>query len=343
LSVVLLQGLSHYSEQPGKSYSSNEAAEKLSVTGAEQTKNKSLLFTQEDNARKLLIAEGSSTTEGYGVTNEYARQLAVLFGGNYYRQSVNLILDSSNQWSIRNVGNSGDTMTGMIAQYASQVLPFYSSSRTVNYLTLQGGSNDIALGRSAAALEADVAAYVARAKADGFVVGVCTVFHRVGNDVGKVNEYNNWLRAGNSGADFIVDLAAQPQLSDATNPTYFQYDGVHTNNAGQTVIANVFAASIPTLGAASLSFTVSGKVTNSRYLGISNISLTLTDQAGNTKTVLTDSFGFYRFADVPAGDAYMITAKGKRYTFYQPSRLLNVNDNVTDVNFVANTSLKNFY
>lgn len=337
LSTILSQTVSNNSQQSKKLHSPDDGSVKFKGEETWQTKNASMLPLVEDNARKLLITEGSSTTEGYGVANEYPRQLAVLFGGNYYKQTVSLILDSSNSWTIRNVGNSGDTLTQIIAQYPTQVLPFYNPTLSVNYLTLQGGSNDVANGRTAAALKADVAAYVAKAKSDGFVVGVCTIFHRVGNDVAKVGDYNNWLRNGNSGADFIIDLAAHPFLSDAANTTYFLGDGIHTNNAGQTIIASIFDDAIPTTGAVSVGVAIRGRVlTANGGKGIPNAVLTLTDDSGNSKTVRTNPLGYYRFADVPAGETYIITAKNKSYTFAQQSHVLNLSNNVADVNFIAN-------
>jgi hypothetical protein len=328
---------------PNNNFRQSEILRQADVVGVKhenketrEAKGTPLLLLREDNATRLLITEGSSTTEGFGAVNEYPRQLAVLFGGNYYKQNVSLILDSSNLWTIRNVGNGGDTMTQIIAQYDTQVLPFYNGSLNVNYLTLQGGSNDIANGRATTALKTDVESYVARAKADGFIVGVCTVFHRVGNDVGKVSDYNNWLRTGNSGADFIIDLAAHPFLSDATNPVYFQGDGVHTNNAGQTVIAGIFANAFPTISTISVMFTVSGRVLTANGRGIPNVALTLTDPVGNTRTARTSTLGYYHFRGVTPGQTYSITASAKRFTFSQPSQTLNINENTINVNFIAN-------
>lgn len=341
IGIVLCQTPNNNFGQSEKLLQAGEVGVKLEnkeIQGAEDTP---LLPLREDNATKLLITEGSSTTEGYGVVNEYPRQLAVLFGGNYYKQTVSLILDSSNLWTIRNVGDGGDTMTQITAQYATQVLPFYNGSLNVNYLTLQGGSNDIANGRTTTALKTDVAAYVARAKADGFRVGVCTVFHRVGNDVAKVSDYNNWLRTGNSGADFIIDLAAHPFLSDATNPAYFQGDGVHTNNAGQTVIAGIFANAFPTIAATSAVLTVSGRVLTANGRGIPNVALTLTGPDGNTRTARTSTFGYYRFRGVMPGQPYRVTATAKRFTFSQPSQTLNINENTINVNFIANPECSN--
>jgi hypothetical protein len=266
--------------------------------------------------------------------------LAVLFGGNYYKQTISLILDPNNIWTVRNVGNGGDTMIQVTSQYATQVLPFYNPSLNVNYITLQGGSNDIATGRTATALKNDVAAYVAQAKADGFVVGVCTIFHRVGNDVGKVSDYNNWLRAGYSGADFVIDLAAHTFLSDSTNSTYFQGDGIHTNNAGQSIIAGIFADSIPTFGAASVVVTVGGHVTDSNGAAIEGATIKMTDSQGNARTAITSFFGKYTFDGCQLGETYTLSVSDNRYNFIQPWRVLIINSIESEVNFTAFPTIK---
>lgn len=160
------------------------------------------------------------------------------------------------------------------------------------------------------------------------------------NDVGKVSEYNNWLRAGDSGADFIIDLAAHPLLSDATNTTYFLGDGIHANNAGQTVIAGVFAGAIPMLRTTSVVVTVGGRVMTADGRGIVNVRLSLTDIQGNVRTTTTNESGLYKFLEVSAGDNYIVTAADKRFSFEQPSQVMNVNDDVTDVNFVGNPTSK---
>lgn len=340
IGTVFSQNLINSFHQSKTLNSPGERAVKFENKENRQAEYTSFSSVRQDNARKLLIAEGSSTTEGYGAGNEYPRQLAVLFGGNYYKQTVNLILDSNNLWAVRNVGNSADSMIQMTAQYAAQVLPFYNPSLSVNYLTLQAGSNDVAYGRTTAALKNDVAAYVAKAKADGFVVGVCTIFHRVGNDVGKVSDYNNWLRGGSSAADFIIDLAAHPSLSDAADTSYFIGDGIHTNNAGQTVIAGIFARAIPTVGAASVTVTVSGRVMDSNGSAIEGAQVKITDSEGNTRMTTTSSFGGYTFDACQIGKTYILNASDNRYSFVPPLQILSLNGAVSEVNFVAATPPK---
>ena len=90
--------------------------------------------------------------------------------------------------------------------------------------------------------------------------------------------------------------------------------------------------SLPT--AASVS--VGGRAVTSSGRGIRNVVIRMTDTNGNVRTATTTSFGYYRFADVAAGETYIITATGKRFTFSQPSRVLNIVEDTEDVNFIAN-------
>jgi hypothetical protein len=61
----------------------------------------------------------------------------------------------------------------------------------------------------------------------------------------------------------------------------------------------------------------------------------LTNSAGETKSASTNSFGYYRFADVQAGDTYILSISAKHYQFENPTRVLNVGDEMDTVNFAA--------
>lgn len=78
---------------------------------------------------------------------------------------------------------------------------------------------------------------------------------------------------------------------------------------------------------------VTGRVITQNGRGISGAILSLTDMAGNTMHARTSSFGYYRFMGIQAGGTYIISVRSKRYTF--SPRLVSVNDELTDVNFVA--------
>jgi hypothetical protein len=78
--------------------------------------------------------------------------------------------------------------------------------------------------------------------------------------------------------------------------------------------------------------------------GIVNVRLTLTDSSGEVRTATTTSFGYYRFDDVRAGETYILSAAGKRYTFSQPVQVLYINEETDAVNFIADSkkSIRDF-
>ncbi len=110
--------------------------------------------------------------------------------------------------------------------------------------------------------------------------------------------------------------------------------GDFTTLRGGTVTRNRIAR----LGFAPTAATVSvgGRVMTSDGRGIRNVVIRLTDSEGNLRTAISNSFGYYRFNDVEAGATYILTATGKRFSFSQPTQVLNVNDETDEVNFIAN-------
>lgn len=77
---------------------------------------------------------------------------------------------------------------------------------------------------------------------------------------------------------------------------------------------------------------VSGRITVGSN-GLSRALVTLTDMNGETRSVLTSSFGYYRFDDVEAGATYIVAVNHKHY-FFAP-QVISVFDNLTELNFVA--------
>ncbi len=121
---------------------------------------------------------------------------------------------------------------------------------------------------------------------------------------------------------------AVPQYSAATRICTVSQT---VNSLSPFAVAQILA---PT--AASVS--VGGRVMTESGRGIRNVRMTLTDGSGNVRTATTTAFGYYRFADVAAGETYILTAFGKRYTFSQPSQVLNISGDLTDINFIGNST-----
>ena len=79
--------------------------------------------------------------------------------------------------------------------------------------------------------------------------------------------------------------------------------------------------------------TVSGRVVTSDGRGVRNAVVTMTDPQGGVRRAVTGSFGYYRFADVQAGETYVVAVSSKRYQF--TPRVLSVTDELSNVDFIA--------
>jgi hypothetical protein len=80
---------------------------------------------------------------------------------------------------------------------------------------------------------------------------------------------------------------------------------------------------------------VSGRVATASGKGIRNVIVTLTDSGGGVRSAVTASFGFYRFTDVEVGQTYILQVRAKRYSFPNPTQVVTVNDELTDIDFTA--------
>ncbi len=78
---------------------------------------------------------------------------------------------------------------------------------------------------------------------------------------------------------------------------------------------------------------VSGRVVTSLGRGISRASVIITDSSGNRRLATTSAFGYFRFADVQAGETYIISIKAKRYRF--APQVISLTGDLTDLNFIA--------
>ena len=75
---------------------------------------------------------------------------------------------------------------------------------------------------------------------------------------------------------------------------------------------------------------VSGRVTDGKG-GIARASVLLTFPNGETRTVKTNSFGYFQFDGVPAGEIYIINVNSKGHSF--SPRIISVYENVSDLVF----------
>jgi hypothetical protein len=78
---------------------------------------------------------------------------------------------------------------------------------------------------------------------------------------------------------------------------------------------------------------VSGRATTPAGSGLRNALITVTDSAGNIRSALTSTLGFYSFGDIRAGEIITVSASSRRYRF-QPLAL-TVNESLSELDLVA--------
>lgn len=86
---------------------------------------------------------------------------------------------------------------------------------------------------------------------------------------------------------------------------------------------------------------VGGRALTADGRGIPRARITLIDSSGNSRAALTNSFGYYRFSEVTAGEIYFISIRHKVYQFSPDTFIINPAEDLTEVNFTANRGEKN--
>jgi predicted outer membrane repeat protein len=123
----------------------------------------------------------------------------------------------------------------------------------------------------------------------------------------------------------VVSIAGTPTMGGTFNYTITASDG--TNSVSTEYTTNIV---VPPPTAASVQ--VGGRVT-ALGRGLPDAQVTLSDQNGQTRTALTNAFGYYQFENVTAGETYIISIRAKRYQF--APQLVSVATDVTDLEFSA--------
>lgn len=120
-------------------------------------------------------------------------------------------------------------------------------------------------------------------------------------------------------------------LSDRTAPETVRNLTI-TNPDGQSVTRSAIL-NIVTVTAASV--TLSGKITDADGRGLAGVRVSLTNAANETVSATTNSFGFYQFDGVQAGQTYVLSAASRRFQFSEPTRVINVTESLENQNFTA--------
>ena len=185
-------------------------------------------------------------------------------------------------------------------------------------------------------------------RADIGAVEVNTVFIAVLPNATTRQSYNETLVPDNGATNYAVTSGQLPPgLTLTTNftpsavvaitgtpTTGGTYNFAITGTNGSNSETTSYQINILSPTAASVS--VSGRVLTDIGRGLTNASVVLTDKDGNTRTARTSSFGYYRFADVAAGETYILNVRSKRYQFLP--QVVSVTEDLTELNFTAQAS-----
>lgn len=145
-----------------------------------------------------------------------------------------------------------------------------------------------------------------------------------------------------SGGDFTItqSVIAGGGGQQSTAGT-FSLDGT----VGQAVAGNASTGSpfavtagfwnFTLLEPTSASVTVGGRVRTAAGSGIQNAIITMTSQNGSTRSTRSTTFGYYRFDNVMVGETYILNIATRRFTFSQPTIVISVIDEITELDFVA--------
>ena len=85
----------------------------------------------------------------------------------------------------------------------------------------------------------------------------------------------------------------------------------------------------------SMNATVSGRVLTIDGHGIAKAKVIIAPSNGLARTIMTGTFGYFAFNDIPVGETYVISVSSKRFSFSQPSQILRIEGDLTDIEFVG--------
>ncbi len=99
---------------------------------------------------------------------------------------------------------------------------------------------------------------------------------------------------------------------------------------GESIVCTFRNGAIPVSAANGM---ISGRALNTKGRPISKARVFLTDSSGALRQAITNSFGYYTFEDIPAGETYIIEANHKQYTF--SPIVINLTDSLTEANLIG--------
>jgi len=107
-----------------------------------------------------------------------------------------------------------------------------------------------------------------------------------------------------------------------------QQNAAYTFQPGFWTAQQIFA---PTAAAVH----VGGKVVTADGRGIRNVRVTLKLSNGEARTIISSTFGYFRFDSIPAGETCIFSVSAKQFTFSQPAQVRSIVEDTDDIVFTA--------
>lgn len=138
-----------------------------------------------------------------------------------------------------------------------------------------------------------------------------------------------------AGAGTILNLTfATNTVSPPANVSGLTFQNVKFYNGAGTALAYVaHDGQITVIAPTAAGVAVGGMIINAFGRPVNNATITLANNSGLTLRSRSNSFGYYRFDDVPAGADYVLDASAKRYNF--TPQMVSVIDQVLNINIIA--------
>lgn len=134
----------------------------------------------------------------------------------------------------------------------------------------------------------------------------------------------------------VEEAGGSPNIPNTTVDLANRRANILVEN-GETVTCTFTSEQmVPTAGEA----TVSGRIVDSQGMGVRGVYLSLFNAStGEIKYAMSNSFGFYSFRELEVSAFYVLTANGsKRYTIPNNERSFTLNDDLSNVDFLAESS-----
>jgi CSLREA domain-containing protein len=91
----------------------------------------------------------------------------------------------------------------------------------------------------------------------------------------------------------------------------------------------------PAFAPTAANVSIGGRILSADGSGVFKARISITGANGETRTTISNSFGYYEFPNVGVGQTYIVAVRHKKYQFEPPTRVLMVTEELTNVDFTT--------